>query len=289
MTTLLALSVGTDAASAIGLSANFESEGTDTADQFVGAPGGGWLGAWQPDIGSAATGNGVRTHGQVFSTDNPISGLGSVQITHSTTRTNSAGSTQNVGYLTREWEGVGAGVNPGNPYTVSFDFRIDDFSNTGNAFSSWADFQFGSVSPLGNVRFGFQATANGRLRLFDGTATGQDTNNAISAGVVYNFSATVTPSEGLWSFVISRADNPSNIAASATDRPVASTTNEAGWIRFGAAAGGVNDPNAPPGFISTMAWTVDNISIVPEPGAYALAFGIAILLFAVWRRRDQLC
>lgn len=126
--------------------------------------------------------------------------------------------------------------------------------------------------------FGVGSAATGTLRINEigGNESGDRTSTAsaiaINLGDVYRMSLEGTYSDGalVFDYTVENLSNPSSISMSTTyNTPLTGT--HFGY-RNSVGSGGSMDA------------TLDNFSIIPEPGAYAVLFGMAGLSLAVLRR-----
>ena len=274
---LLFLSMGLPQASPA-VSADFEAGvGTSLASEFVGVAGDGWTSAWAQN-----TRTGVISATQAHSTENPISGVGSLFLTSTTTST--ANNNATVSNLRRSWDGS-TGVNPAGVFQISFDFRVHEISGD-NAFGDYVQFFLRGTSQ-GTSNFnagvgGFRVRFDGALQIRDGgsTLTVPTASFQVVDSETYRYMATVNPVTSQWSFSIQNLSAPS-IAYSADNLSFGGGFDGVTWVHFGTA---VNN-KVTTDWSATSAWTVDNLQIIPEPATFSALLGLLVALTTLSRFR----
>lgn len=286
--TPLILSFGLVAALPAGaqIVASFDSgTGTGTSNEFVGAAGGGWVGAWAQNTRTPSPPN-TTSASQTLTAVNPLGGSGSLLVTSFTANTSGGATRSNA---RREWTAFG-GANPANAFVVSFDFRVDEITGT-NASGDFVQFFLRGTSQtstdfnLGAA--GIRILGDGTLQYRNGSSTVSvaPATYAIADGTVYTFSAEVDPTTATWDLSVFQTSNPSNafsIAGLGFGSTGSGTNDGVTWLHFGTSV----NASAAAGFTgATSTWTVDNISIIPEPSTYAALLGGAALGLGLLRRR----
>ncbi len=259
---VIAGGLGIAASAQGGIVANFDGgNGTASFDQYTGTAGGGWTGGWITDSSISA---------EVVNTS-PLNGGGNyLSVTDSETTTSA-----NFSVLSRVYTAFD-NVDPADVHTIRFDFRLD--SPASNLTGPDAIVFFNSNNnelggPNGFEIRGFHLTGSSGL-----VWTFRDGNGRISSGmtietgVVYSFTLTVDPQN--LSYVVSIDNGTTTVASD----PLAYRTTSPGarpWLNFGS-----RDQTEG----QTITYSLDNLSIVPEPASLSLMglSGLALL----HRRRE---
>lgn len=252
--------------------ANFtDGSGTSLPDQYAGAAGSGWLGAWGTNNGPTVT----------VANASPINGGGNyLNVTSSVTNDTAVG---------RRFDGSSGGVDTTLPVTFTFALRLNtltgwDSANdyvSVHANSAAAGTNFNVSNNSSFIIRGYGASpATGKNAnqwlLYDGAGDGggflpanfQNSGMTIAAGTTYIFTVTNNPATKKYSVSIS--DGTTTVSAS-----------NLGW-RANTASNGIAFNNRVSGGTDAISYSIDNISIIPEPSAVTL-LGLAGL--ALLRRR----
>lgn len=256
-------------------------------DQYGGTAGNGWTGGWQI---SAASGVGDGT-GSTYSSDKtvrnttPVNGGGNyLQLSSTSTAT----SSPRWGAY-REFGNNGT-LNVNQAATVSFNYRMDDdsfYEGGGASFINiWggADWIWNTQAVTWGIRSVYIDANTRNWAVIDGDGTGGVSSNIntgleIVEGDTFSFEVDVDPAANSYTVSITNLDTAASYTSGtlgfALDQ---ATIGQSIWFiqQVADLAGG--DP-------STFAASVDNISVVPEPSAYAILAGFLALGFVAVRRR----
>lgn len=249
--------------------ANFtDGTGTTLPDQFKGTAGDGWAGPW---VTSTADGAFKSGYPRIENTT-PLNGGGNYLVVQADTVGVDAA-------ISRQWSD--SAVSYSSPsINISFDYRFDsigDLNNTADVFSifegsSAVDSSFG-IYFYGANTGGAQAA---KWAFYNGTQDDaafttsrlSNTNVAVVAGAVYTFAITLNPADRTWTASISQ--NGSLVYTSGTLGFNTSSTSVDGILNFATRGSfSTDDPK----------FSIDNISVVPEPTALAAVAltGMALL------------
>lgn len=253
--------------------ANFtDGSGTSLPDQYAGAAGSGWLGAWGTNNGPTVT----------VANASPINSGGNyMNVTSSVTNDTAVG---------RRFDGSSGGVNTTLPVTFTFALRLDTLTGWDNsndyvsvhANSTAAGTNFNVSNNSSFIIRGYGASPapgkNANQWLFyDGAgdaggflpANFVNSGMTIAAGTTYVF--TVTNNPATKEYDVSIFDGTTTVSA-----------NNLGW-RANTASNGIAFNNRVSSGTDVISYSVDNISIVPEPSAVTL-LGLAGLAMLHRRR-----
>lgn len=257
--------------------------GTSDSTQFAGTAGNGWTNAFTGSTENASVSN------SIISTLPMIAGGG--DYLQRTVTAGSSGNRRSVLYRTY---GSSGELNVSQAHTISFLWRAD---SVGSGFNNTADY-FMLFGNSGAPNFDSSASTSwliryqgasqggivgGKFAVYDGTRTGgttldanlfEDTQLSVIVGAVYQFTIQTDPVNANWSVNIQEVGGSGSYQSSTLGwRNAANTTsNTIGW---GAKPSATDE---------AFTFSLDNISVVPEPGTAILgAFG-ALLLFR--RKRD---
>lgn len=248
--------------------ANFtDGEGTTSPDQYMGTAGDGWEAGWNRRLGS----NGTTTF-SVLNT-NPLNGGGNyLQVEY--TRTG-LGATNRAGVARPFTTGTG-GVDMTKPYTISFDFRVDNLDGWNSAndqlvFSSESTTTIGAYGV--DIPWSLTIRGDNLWRVTNGNGEGDFSNleftslglTSIAVNTVYTVEVFVDPINQGYDLVISAGANTWRASDLNGNQLLGFRTNEeahlANVLQFRATVNDVND---------NIQWSMDNIVVVPEPSATAL-------------------
>lgn len=256
--------------------ANFtDGTGTSLPDQYAGAAGSGWLGAWGTTANPAAPTIAIANA-------SPVNGGGNYLTV--------ASSNNNDNAFGRRFDGSATGVNITLPVTITFDIRIDTLTGwnsstdyiTLHASNAAAGTNYNVSANSSFIIRGYGASpltgknANEWL-FYNGAATGaggldvtrfQNSGMTIATGTTYSFTVTNDPATKTYS--VSIFDGTTTVSSS-----------NLGW-RASTASNGIAFNQRVNLGTDVIGYSLDNISIVPEPGSITL-FGLAGL--ALLRRR----
>jgi len=266
-------------------------EGTSSPNQFKGMAGEGWLDGWNSRNGS----NGTTTF-TVESTAPLRTGAGNyLKIDY---QRNDTGGSNRAG-VARPFATTGpTGVDIAQPYTISFDFRIDelkgwDASGDQIAFSSENVTTIGSFAGTAPWALWLRADKPGwQVRDGNGAGGGDFLDFAelgldtIEVGAVYSVTVEMDPLVGRYDLTIRVG----------TKVYRASDLNGGDWLGFGGTTQEAKAFNVLQ-FRATMngeedgiAWSMDNLRVaaVPEAGSMALGLGGLIGVFSLLKGRQCL-
>ena len=257
--------------------------GTSDSTQFVGTAGNGWTGAF-----AAATEN-ASVSNSIISTTPMIAGGGDYLQ-----RTVTAGNTGNRRSVLYRTYGSAGDLDATQAHTISFLWRAD---SVGSGFNSTADYfmLFGNNGVPSNdssantswfIRYqgaNQGGIVGGNFAVYNGNRgsnTALDTNlfvntgMAVSVGSVYQFIIQTNPVTADWSVNIQEVGGTGSYQSSTLGwRSAANNTSTT--IGWGAKPSATDE---------VFTFSLDNISVVPEPGTAILgAFGALLL---VRRKRD---
>lgn len=277
---IVGLAVFTSLAGQAAVIADFSGgNGTSEPDQFLGTPGDGWQTAWSRRVGSGSSEN-----NSVIDT-NPLSPGGGNYLAIDYTRT-VAGSNSRAG-VARQFVNSGmGGIDMTKPYEISFEFRADALvgwttSADQIVFSSEVSSTIGG--PGADSPWALLIRADTGWVVSDGNGSGQIANNfnfselgltSLQIGAVYKISVFVDPANNGYDLTIStgattyRASdlNGGELLGFRTN----ATAANANYLQFRATNNDVGD---------TIAWSLDNIAVVPEPTSVALILSGAGVCF----------
>jgi len=261
--------------------------GTSDSTQFVGTAGNGWTNAFTASTENASVSN------SIISTSPMIAGGGDY-LQRTVTGGASAGNRRSVLYRTY---GSSGDLDTTQAHTISFLWRAD---SVGSGFNSTADYfmLFGNsgapnldssantswlIRYQGASQGGAGDIVGGKFAVYDGTRTGgtmldatlfADTGMAVSVGTVYQFTIQTDPVTANWSVNIQEVGG-SNSYQSSTLGWRNAANNTSTTIGWGAKPSATDE---------AFTFSLDNISVVPEPGTAILgAFGALLL---IRRKRD---
>lgn len=247
---------------------------TNQVDAFTGATGQGWASAWALREQSADNTNisAAVVNATPFS---PGSGNYLAVQYQSVIGTSRAGVVRQ--FSTNPGNG---GVDATQPFSLSFDFRVDAFSGALNQSTDQFLFSTGTTDAVGSF-----ATAS-PIRLWYVAGTGWQVNNGttyvvipglatgITAGLVYEFDITIDPTLGKWG--LSVGYNGGTYSLSNLDLYPDTSVANANFLSWRSvrAAGASWD------------WALDNVQVVPEPGSVVLAALGATVMLGWFRKRS---
>jgi hypothetical protein len=252
--------------------ANFtDGTGTTLPDQYAGVAGSGWLGAW-------GTNNGPTV---AVSNTSPVNSGGNyLNVTSSVANDTAVG---------RRFDGTSAGVDITVPVTFTFDLRVDTLtgfdtvndylSAHANSSAAGTNYNVSSNSSYIIRAYGASPSAGKNANewlFYNGAGDGgsfsaanfQNSGMTVGAGTTYSFTVTNDPATKKYS--VSIFDGTNTVSSS-----------NLGW-RSSSASNGIAFNNRASAVTDVESYSIDNISIVPEPGTVTLV-GLAGL--AVLRRR----
>lgn len=270
-----------------GIVAEFEAGNTtEEVDGFQGKAGNGWRSGWS--FNSSHPGA-----GQVLNT-NPIRGGGNYLSVES-----QAGTRETT--LTRSFGAYGS-FDPTRYHVVSFDLRVDDISAYAEpASATWMRIFNANAQHVNHAQHtwwaGINSTATGDPGVWTfRSGTGIEdavqlvvTDIGLAEGVVYSFTFHVHPEASQYRVILT--DSTGNLFESemlyfrgARDGHAGAPalTTAGTHIGFNTQKGNNADIIA-----ENFGYSLDNIRIIPEPGAIALTIGALVLLLGVTVRQSK--
>lgn len=253
-----------------------DGSGTSSADQFQGIAGDGWTSAWGSPAGNVPTTS--------VTSASPINGSGN----YLSVNPNGAGD----GAIGRAFDGTGlnGGVNATLPVTISFDLRIDALGGwgaNGDYITIHSSTGTGAYNVSGASSFiirGYGASpATGKngneWLLYSGAGDGGTfaASNFVNSGMTiapnttYHFTVTSNPTMETYGVTIS------NGTTSVSSADLGWRANAGTGLQTNLAFNHRESSTA-----DTFGYSIDNISIVPEPSTVLLG-GLGML--ALLRRR----
>ncbi len=257
--------MGASAASAAPIVANFtDGNSSSQVDAYTGVAGDGWATAW----GTARnTENSSQT---ITVTDSNPFPDGGNRLSVSLTSTHSAARGLTVA---RRYDGV----NLAKAQTISFDFRLDSTPAETRRFyffdSTLSDPTLSGEAATNT--WSIRVNANGRVLLGNGRSganavfyTVPSGDITLSAGTPYRFTIEVSPAavaaESSYTVRIENLTNPVDVYQSAALAFIGSHTATGGNLNFYSSLEAVSSS-------TTLTYSLDNISVVPETSTVALA------------------
>lgn len=274
--------------------ADFTTPGTYTENLFTDAAAdtssgwatAGWLLKRNADITS------VAINRNVIDTTPLVAGGGNY-LSVSTTNTHTGGlllgvARQYAPLVSTDYNGVIRNQD----HSISFDFRVDELTNftggnftIGDAANTTVTNGLSSASAwwlrahavnTGSALAGKWAVYNGPRNGTFNAANYIDTGVDFAVGVTYTISINLEPETRDWTMSINGSNGQEFISGTLGFRTSAfSPTGILSFFRESAAVG------------SVTSFSIDNISIIPEPSSFAALAGLGVLGLAATRRRSR--
>lgn len=259
------------------LTANFaDGTGTDPSSQFIGAAGDGWTTPWALHSVNAE-------FEQAVSSANPFSGSFKRFDTDNYLSVNmtSSGTAAKRTSLSRGYS-FGSHLPADTSYEIAFNIRFDSLGNMGSGeyvgiFDSTTQHQTGTSH--GNQSWGL-VVLDRQLTLYNGDRAGKissiSTGITVSDSSSYGFVITVDPTTSSWYISISHADGIYESAELGFRTAIDSDADR--YVLFNTLQTQSGD---------SWEYSLDGLTIIPEPGTAVGLVGVAILGFVVLRHRRR--
>lgn len=254
---ILALASSTIPAAGAFVFAGFEGgSGNSSADQYVGAAAEGWAGPWQ-DASRVDNNTTFSLNGTT-----PITGSFSLQGSSLDTTSGGASRTN----IAREFNAAVGAI-----YTVTFDFRLDTwttFNQFGDFITFFAQGSYSNVANFNDSAWGFRIAGSNAFQVRGGDVNTTLNAISVSAGDSFSINMTVNTTAQLYDITVinstqGETQTLTDVAFNADYSAIAPNFFHTGTSTQ---SDGVN-PVA-------IAYSLDNLSIVPEPSTSTLIAGL---------------
>lgn len=252
-----------------------DGNGTTSVDQYQGISGSGWNTAWSTARGgstSSSTLNVINT--------NPLTTGGGNYLSVNYTVAGGGGTNTQFARVSRQISS--SAISLSSPITFSFDLRPD--SPVSNANQTFAIFNGQAATNFASSVDTWRITASGAGWAFSDGASGTVTASSLGAptsGSVYRFTINSDPTTKTYTATILNLTANTSYTSPTMGWRNTSGTTENTFLNFVGQTGATSS--------NSFGYSLDNISVIPEPSTLALgALGAVSLLFAA-RKRLKTC